>query len=286
MIIKKLQIAGEVQAGGITIENCKAMANFLTMLLISSGFYLDSAHAKPEGYEGIKMRSETSSAADVLRIRQDLVGAQRQFDTIWASVLKKFSKQKKFLAELRSEHESWLQFREAMSHTMGMMGVDADFSPKGSSAFMYRKALFTRDRSKWLRGLLESPGTENDLSGVWWSSMGDSIRIEQTKDNVRFSYSAKGGNGHQGITAGTIQWYAGKGKFRAVWDDSISADKGTIIFSLENGLLRTESDGVVSEAAGTRVAFSSKFTRVTPLSDKDRKRIPYDIKWFGPTNAR
>ncbi len=111
------------------------------------------------------------------------------------------------------------------------------------------------------------------------------IRIEQTKDNIHFSYSAKGGNCHQGITAGTIQWNAGKGTFTAVWVDSTSADKGTIIFSLENGLLRTEPDGVVSEAAGTRVAFSNKFTRVAPLSDKDRKRISYDIKSFGPLNA-
>jgi hypothetical protein len=261
------------------------MKHLLAILLISFGFYIDLAQATPAEYEGIKVLPETASVAEILRCRQDLAGAQRQFDTIWATVLKKFSKQKKFLTELRSEHEGWLHFREGMSHTMGMMGVDADFSPKGSSAFMYRKALFTRDRSKWLRGLLESPGTENDLSGVWWSSMGDSIRIEQTKDNIRFSYSAKGGNGHQGITAGTIQWFAGKGMFTAVLDDSISVDKGTIIFSLENGLLRTESDGVVSEAAGTRVAFSSKFTRVAPLSDKDRKRIPYDIKWFGPTNA-
>jgi hypothetical protein len=258
------------------------MKRFLAILLISSGFHLDSAHATPAEYEGIKELPETASADEILRCHQDLAGAQRQLDKIWVMVLKKFSKQKKFLAELRSEHEGWLHFREGMSHTMGMMGTEADFSPKDSSVFMYRKAEFTRDRTKWLRGLLESPGTENDLSGVWWSSMGDSIRIEQTKDNIRFSYSAKGGNWHQGITAGIIQWNAGKGTFAAVWGDSTSANKGTITFDVENGLLRTEEKGVVSEAAGTRVSFSNTFTRVAHLSDKDRNRIPYDIKSFAP----
>lgn len=116
--------------------------------------------------------------------------------------------------------------------------------------------------------------------------MGDAIRIEQTKDDIRFSYSASGGNGHQGVSAGTIQWNAGKGTFTAVWGDSTSADKGTIVFDVENGLLRTEEKGVVSEAAGTQVAFSNKFTRIAPLSDKDRERIPYDIKSFGPPNAK
>lgn len=261
------------------------MKRLLAILLISSEFLLNSAHAIPAEYEGIKVRSETSSAEDVLRIRQNLVGAQRQFDTIWASVLKKFSKQKKFLAELRSEHESWLQFREAMSHSMGLMGSDADFSPQGSSVFMRRKAVYTRDRSKWLRGLLEQPGTDSNLSGVWWSSMGDAIRIDQTKDNVSFSYSATGGNGHQGIAAGAIKWSVGKGTFSAVWGDSTSADKGTIVFELENGLLRTKQDGVVSEDAGARVTFSNKFMRVAPLSEKDRQRIAYDIKLFGPPNA-
>ena len=262
------------------------MKRFLAILLISSGFHLDSVNANPAGYEGIKELPETASADEIFRYRQDLAGAQQQFNTIWSTVLKKFSKQKKFLAELRSEHESWLHFREVMAHTMGLVGTDADFSPKGSSAFMYRKALYTRDRTKWLRGLLENPGNENDLSGVWWSSMGDSIRIEQNKNDIRFTYSAKGGNWHQGFTAGIIQWNAGKGTFTAVWGDSTSADKGTIIFSLEYGLLRTEEKGVVSEAAGTRVSFSNKFTRVAPLSDKDRKRIPYDIQSFGPPNAK
>lgn len=231
------------------------------------------------------MRSETASAEEILQIRQDLVGAQRKFDTIWATVLKKFSKQKKFLAELRLEHESWLHFSEEMSHTMGMMGLDADFSPKGSSMFMRRKAFYTRDRSKWLRGLLVQPGTDSDLSGVWWSSMGDAIRIDQTKDDVRFSYSAAGGNGRQGIAAGTIKWNAGKGTFSAVWYESANGENGTIVFELENGLLRTRQDGVVSETAGIGVTFSNKFTRVAPLADKDRERIAYDIKSFGPPKA-
>ena len=150
---------------------------------------------------------------------------------------------------------------------------------------MYRKAEFTRDRSKWLRGLLENSGNENDLSGVWWSSMGDSIRIEQTKDYILFTYSANGENWHHGITAGTIQWSAGKGTFTAVWGDSTNADKGMIVFDVENGLLRTEEKGVVSEATGARVTFSNKFTRVASLLEKDRERIAYDIELFGPPNA-
>lgn len=261
------------------------MKHHIVILLISFGFYIDLAQATLAEYEGIKVHYETASAEEILRIRQDLVGAQRQFDTIWASVLKKFLKQKKFLAELQSEHESWLHFRDEMSHTMGLMGMYADFSPKGSSVFMRRKAIYTRDRSKWLRGLLEQPGTDSDLSGVWWSSMEDSIRIDQSDDGIRFSYSATGGNGHQGIAAGTIKWSVGKGTFSAVWDDTANGERGTIIFDLENGLLRAESSGIVSEDAGARVTFSNKFTRVAPLSEKDRERIAYDIKLFGPPNA-
>jgi hypothetical protein len=263
-------------------QSFNPMKHLLVILLISFEFHIDLAQANPVEYKGSKVRSETASAKEILQISQDLVGAQRQFDTIWAAVLKKFFKQKKFLEELRSEHESWLHFRDEMSHTMGLMGVYADFSPKGSSEFMRRKAVYTRDRSKWLRGLLLQPGTDSDLSGVWWSSMGDAIRIDQTKDEIGFSYSAAGGNGHQGIAAGSIKWNAGNGTFSAVWNESANGKNGTIVFKLENGLLRTRQDGVVSETAGIGVTFSNKFTRVAPLADKDREHIAYDIKSFGP----
>lgn len=112
--------------------------------------------------------------------------------------------------------------------------------------------------------------------------MGDSIRIDHTKDSIRFSYSATGGNGHQGITAGTMKWCSGKGKFTANGVNSADAAPGVILFELENGLLRTKQQGNVSQSAGAGVTFESKFTRVAPLSEKDLERIAYDTKFFGP----
>ncbi len=254
------------------------MKRLFYILLLLSGLHLNSAQADPDG---LKKFHETASPDEILRCRQDLAAAQRRFDMVWASVLKKFSKQKTFLAELKSEHQDWLHFRTEMAHTMGEGGIYASYSPDGSSVFMERKAVYTRDRTRWLLGLLEQPGTDGDLSGVWWSSMGDSIRIDQTKDSIRFSYSATGGNGHQGITAGTMKWCSGKGSFTANVVNSEDTAPGEILFKLENGLLRTKQQGNVSQSAGAGVTFESKFTRVAPLSEKDRERISYDAKFFG-----
>ena len=255
------------------------MKNIFAILLIFPSLHLNSAQANPHG---LKELHETANAKEILRCRQDLAAAQQRFDIVWASVLKKFSRQKEFLAELRSEHERWLHFRNEMAHTMGEMGRYANYSPDGSSVFMERNAVCTRDRTRWLLGLLKQPGTDENLSGVWWSSMGDSIRIDHAKDNIRFSYSATGGNGHTGITAGTIIWNSSKGKFTAQWGGSVNAERGAILFELENGLLRTKQEGTVSQSAGAGVTFESKFARVAPLSDKDRERIAYDTQFFGP----
>jgi hypothetical protein len=255
------------------------MKSLLAILLLLTGLHLNSAQANPEG---LKELHETANAKEILRCRQDLAAAQQRFDIVWESVLTKFSIQKEFLEELQSEHERWLHFRDEMAHTMGEMGIYAKYSPDDSSVFMERTAVYIRDRTKWLIGLSKQPGTDKNLSGVWWSSMGDSIRIDHAKNNIRFSYSATGGNGHTGITAGTIIWTSSKGKFNAQWGDSSNAERGAILFELENGLLRTKQEGTVSQSAGAGVTFESKFARVAPLSDKDRERIAYDVKFFGP----
>jgi hypothetical protein len=255
------------------------MKNIFAILLLFPSLHLNSAQANPEE---IKELHETAGPDEIRRCRQDLSAAQQRFDVVWATVLKKFSKQKKFLAELKSEHEKWLRFRNEMAHTMGEMGIYASQSPDGSSVFMERNAVYTRDRTRWLLGVLKQPGSNSNLSGVWWSSMGDAIRIDHTKDRIRFSYSATGGNGHTGISAGTIIWTSSKGRFNAQWGDSSNAERGAILFELENGLLHTKQEGTVGQSAGAGVTFASKFARVAPLSDKDRERIAYDTKFFGP----
>ena len=70
--------------------------------------------------------------------------------------------------------------------------------------------------------------------------------------------------------------------FTAVWGNSPDAEKGKLSFDLENGLLRVESEGTISQYAGTRVVFEGEFTRVAPLSAKDRDMIASEISFYAP----
>ena len=255
------------------------------LLLVSFAFCrLNLLPVNAAENDELKVNPETETTEEILRIRQDLAGAQSQFDKVWAKVQHRFLNQPKFLEELQSEHGDWLHFRDTMSHTLGEYGEYARFSPEASSLFMSRKAIYTRDRSRWLRGLLENTGAENDLSGVWWSSMGDSIRIRKTEDKTSFSYSAKSSNGHLGCAAGIIKWNGTKGTFTAIWNTT-GEEKGKIRFDLENGLLRVDSEGEVSQFAGERVSFTGKFTRVAPLTERDLERIESDTRFYGPPNV-
>ena len=112
--------------------------------------------------------------------------------------------------------------------------------------------------------------------------MEGAIRFEQTEEGVRVSYHERGGNGHSGVTAGIVRWNGRKGVFTAVWGNSPDAEKGKLSFDLENGLLRVESEGTISQYAGTRVVFKGEFTRVAPLSAKDRDMIASEISFYAP----
>ena len=213
-----------------------------------------------------------------------LAGAIKQYEERWKDAQERFNGNGEFLTFLKRENKKWSDFLSYFPiEPLSIHAID-------------KRAALIRDRSKWLKGILENPATPAELEGVYWTAKGNSLRIKKIRGEFFFSLRKyESINGHQGIVAGALtEWKDGCASFSG--DFSIFSDDpnvkyfprrpqveiGRVKFELRHGLITVTASGAVTSIGGPRAHFDGIYSRVSKLKGKSLHIFNSDLKNHGP----
>ncbi|MEN8795562.1 MAG: hypothetical protein ABF328_02515, partial [Akkermansiaceae bacterium] len=195
------------------------------------------------------------------KAHQGLAGANQQYEKRWKGVQERFKNDAEFMTLLRRE-------KKRREHFLNFHPFDPN-----NAASIDKRAILMRDNSKWLNGMLVNPATPTDQDGVYWDGMGNSLRIKKIKGRHYFAIRKyESSHGHQGQVAGLLGvWKNGRSLFTGKFGSEQAA--GTIQFELRNGLLAVTTSGSIRSIGGPRASFTSTYSRVSALKEKDHRLI-------------
>ncbi|MDB4571354.1 hypothetical protein N9101_02585 [Akkermansiaceae bacterium] len=209
----------------------------------------------------------------LIEAHQGLAGAQKQLESRLEEVQERFKHNPEFLLFLKKRQESWNHFLS--SHAVDPNNV---YSAKNHAAHI-------RDRSKWLNGILINPASIKNPEGLYWDTLGNSLRIKTIGTKIYFGiHKYEYTHGHQGVIGGTIDnWKDGDGLFEA----NMSRDENrphtvTIKFELRNGLLIIKPSSSLSFIGGHRAHFDGVYSRISPLKKRDLRILKSDLEFHSP----
>lgn len=204
---------------------------------------------------------------------QELAGAQKQLESRLGEVQERFKHNPEFLLFLKKRQENW-------KHFLSYHAVDPN---NVQSAKNY--AAHVRGRSKWLNGILINPASTKNPEGLYWDTLGNSLRIKKIGTKIYFGiHKYEYTHGHQGVIGGTIDnWKDGDGLFEANMSrDANEPHPVTIKFELLNGLITVKPSSSMSFIGGRRAHFDGVYSRISPLRKKDLQILKSDLEFHAP----
>ena len=207
--------------------------------------------------------------------RSEFVSANRQINQTWAQLMKKYADYgPDWLDKMKIEQRQWLHYCDAMAASPFNLGTKVPPEKvKDTQAYLVTAAILTRDRSKWLRGLINDPESSDSLTGRWFDSYGGCLRIIQEGSSLLFTIDVvRGETAHLGGIRGIASWNSPLGWFSDKGKDKEKEDETNLAFIQRNGKLEV-FEAKSDHYHGARAYFEGEYVRVAKLTPKEIEKV-------------